>query len=77
LTSAIKYDSKQHSLGYFEGEEEAGILFDRAARAHHGEKAQLNFPVKGESGLRVAIEVPRSHLAQEQQQVGSWDLVRR
>jgi hypothetical protein len=31
-----------HSLGYFEGEEDAGILYDRAARAHYGVKAQLN-----------------------------------
>jgi hypothetical protein len=47
-----------HSLGYFEGEEEAATLYDSAARAHHGEKAQLNFPVKGESGLRVGLSFP-------------------
>jgi hypothetical protein len=46
----IAYDGKQHSLGYFEDEEEAARAYDRAARAHRGEKALLNFPAEGESG---------------------------
>jgi hypothetical protein len=48
----IRYGSKQHSLGYFEDENEAARAYDRAARAHHGEKAQLNFPGEGENGPR-------------------------
>jgi hypothetical protein len=42
----IRYDGKQHHLGCFEDEEEAARAYDKAARAHHGEKAQLNFSAK-------------------------------
>jgi hypothetical protein len=48
----ITYDGNQHHLGSFEGEEEAARAYDRAARAQLGQKAQLNFPVEGESGPR-------------------------
>jgi hypothetical protein len=40
----IAYDSKQHSLGYFEDEQEAAKAYDRAARVHKGGNAQPNFP---------------------------------
>jgi hypothetical protein len=48
----IRYDGKIHFLGSFEDEEQAARAYDRAARAQHGENAQLNFPVEGESGSR-------------------------
>jgi hypothetical protein len=48
----ISYDGKNRGLGSFEDEEEAARTYDRAARAHKGEKAQLNFPAEGESGPR-------------------------
>jgi hypothetical protein len=48
----INYDGKKHHVGYFEGEEEAARIYDKAARAQHGDKAQLNFPAEGESGPR-------------------------
>jgi hypothetical protein len=52
LEARIKYDGKNHHLGRFEDEEEAARAYDKAARAHHGETAQLNFPAEGESGPR-------------------------
>jgi hypothetical protein len=48
----IRYDGKLHHLAHFEDEEEAARAYDRVARAHKGEKAQLNFPAEGESGSR-------------------------
>jgi hypothetical protein len=48
----IRYDGKEHFRGYFEDEQEAARAYDKAARAQCGEKAQLNFPVEGESGSR-------------------------
>jgi hypothetical protein len=48
----IRYDGKNHTPGRFEDEEQAARAYDKAARAHHGEKAQLNFPAEGESGPR-------------------------
>jgi hypothetical protein len=44
----ITLDGKSHHIGSFaaEEEEEAARAYDKAARAHHGEKAHLNFPGK-------------------------------
>jgi hypothetical protein len=50
--ASLTYAGKRHHLGSFKDEEEAARAYDGAARAHHGEKAQLNFPAEGESGHR-------------------------
>jgi hypothetical protein len=50
--ATIRCGSKLHYVGCFDDEEEAARAYDRAARAHTGEKAQLNFPAAGESGSR-------------------------
>jgi hypothetical protein len=52
----MKYAGKNHHLGYFVDEEEAARAYDRAARAHHGEKAQLNVPAEGEDGAKQQQE---------------------
>jgi hypothetical protein len=47
------HTGKQHHLGHFADEEEAARAFDTAAREHHGEKAELNFPAEDEQGVRA------------------------
>jgi hypothetical protein len=51
----IMYDGKKHNLGYFEDEEEAAKAYDKAARAHHGEKARPNFPTKPGKGTSSKV----------------------
>jgi hypothetical protein len=49
----IYYDGKEHSFGCFGDEEEAARAYDNAARAHHGNKATLNFPADAEGEEQV------------------------
>jgi hypothetical protein len=49
------HTGKQHCLGYFDDEKYAARAYDKAARAHHGGNALLNFPVEGEQGMRVGV----------------------
>jgi hypothetical protein len=37
-------ERQQRQLGGFANEVEAALAYDQAAREHHGNKAQLNFP---------------------------------
>jgi hypothetical protein len=66
----IGHTGKQHYLGCFDNEEEAARAYDRAARAHHADKAILNFPAEGEQGVRMPLlDGKRStHLGGEQEQ---------
>ena len=41
---SAEVDGRRLSLGYFAFEEDAAHAYDEAAREHHGEFAQLNFP---------------------------------
>lgn len=49
----IKIDGKNSSLGFFASESDAAHEYDRAARLHHGEFANLNFPQKGNQDAHV------------------------
>jgi hypothetical protein len=55
----ITYDGKHRHLAYFEEEEKAARAYDRTARVHHGEKAQLNFPTKKEQAAEEAKQQRR------------------
>jgi hypothetical protein len=61
----IQYDGKQRHIGHFEDEEQAARAYDKAARAHKGEKARLNFPTKKEHAVEgvnfpaVGVSGPR------------------
>jgi hypothetical protein len=49
--ASIRHTGKSHHLGYFDNEEEAAEAYDRAARAHRGDRAMLTFPAEGERGV--------------------------
>ncbi len=40
----IRYDGKQHHLGYFDNEIDAALAYDYASIDHHGEFGATNFP---------------------------------
>lgn len=47
-TASIQVDGKRMHLGLFTDKDDAARAYDAAARIHHGEFAQLNFPTEGE-----------------------------
>jgi hypothetical protein len=51
----IRHTGKSHHLGWFDDEQDAARAYDRAARAHHGGKATLNFLAEGEQGMGVGV----------------------
>jgi hypothetical protein len=44
FVAQICMDGKQYRLGFFKTEKEAAIAYDKVARNHHREFANLNFP---------------------------------
>jgi hypothetical protein len=50
--AVIWCDGKKNHLGLFENKEQAARAYDRAARVHHGEKEQLNFPCNAKEAGR-------------------------
>lgn len=42
--ASITLDGRRHPLGYFQGETEAAVAYDRTARKHFGAWACVNFP---------------------------------
>jgi hypothetical protein len=53
--SRISVNGKRIELGYFDSEIIAAIFRDEAAKEHHGEFANLNFPDEGDSSSIGAI----------------------
>jgi hypothetical protein len=48
----IRYDGKNHHIGYFDDEEQAARAYDTAARVRQGSRAILNFPPGGDQGVQ-------------------------